>query len=417
MITARQAGWRAALLAGIWLALFAGLESVPFYLDESCKIAYSAPFEAFAAGRFDDPIWQDREDKYLNPVLTYYVIGIARRIGGYDASRLNGPWDFRRSDTENVRLGRMPEPALLWWGRAGVTAAAGAGLFVLVLLMTRAASLWVALAWLAAALASPFLRIALRRALNEGVLVAAVALALWAFARAVEAIMRGPGPAAVRPALAWTALAGAAAGLAAQTKLNGGLLVAGFALVLVLAGVRPPVGHRARIRALLLAAAVLTASTAGTFIAVNPSLWSSPLRDTVRMARTRVEILKAQVLEYPTDAIAGARDRLARVPPRVLHPDLPLPVGAVPVALFAIGVALSVRSLARWLRGAGEDHVRAVLTVVGLVVSVPGLLTPLDWSRYYVLPAIIASMHMAFGLEWTVRAVLHSVTKHRWRTE
>jgi 4-amino-4-deoxy-L-arabinose transferase-like glycosyltransferase len=417
MMTRRQAAWRAALLTGIGLALFAGLESVAFYPDESCKIAYSAPFEALAAGRFDDPIWQDREDKYLNPVLTYYVIGIARRIGGYDAARLTGPWDFRRSDAENVRLGRMPDQALLWWGRAGVTAAAGGGLFVLFLLMTRAAAPWAALAWLAAALASPFLRTALRRALNEGVLVAAVALALWAFARAVAAIMRRPDSVPVQPALAWTALAGAATGLAAQTKLNGGFLVAGFALVLLLAGVRPPTGHGGRIRALLLAAAVLAASTAGTFIAANPSLWSDPLRDTVRMARTRVEILKAQVLEYPADAIDGARERLARVPPRVLHPDLALPGGAVPVALFAFGFVLSVRSLARWLRGAGEDHVRVVLTVVGFVVSAPGLLTPLDWSRYYVLPAIVASMHMAFGLEWTARAVLHSVAKTGWRTQ
>ena len=416
-MTTRRADWRAAVPALIGLALFAGLESVPFYSDESCKIAYSAPFEAFAAGRFHDPIWQDREDKYLNPVLTYYVIGIARRIGGYDASRLNGPWDFRRSDAENVRLGRVPEPTLLWWSRAGVTAAAGGGLFMLFLLMTRAASPWTALVWLAAALASPFLRTALRRSLNEGVLVAAVALALWAFARALSAIVCRPNPAPLRPAFAWMALAGAAAGLGAQTKLNGGFLVAGFALVLLLAGVRPTIGHAGRIRVLLLAAAVLAASAAGTFIAANPSLWPDPARDTVRMTRMRVEILKAQVLEYPADAIEGARDRLARVPPRVLHPDLPLPGGAVPAALFAIGFALSLRSLARWLRGSGENDARVVLTVVGLVVSAPGLLTPLDWSRYYVIPVIVAGMHAAFGLEWTARAALHSVAKSGWRTQ
>ena len=414
---ARRVACRAALLFAIGLTLFAGLGSVPFYPDESCKIAYSAPFEAFAAGRFDDPIWQDREDKYLNPVLTYYVIGAARTLGGFDAARLNRPWDFRISEAENIRMARVPEPDLLWWSRAGVTAAAGGGLFLLFLLMARAAPPWVALAWLAAALASPFLRIALRRALNEGVLVAAVALSLWAFARAVSAIMRRPDSAPVRPALAWTALAGAAAGLAAQAKLNGGFLVAGFAIVLLLAGVRPPAGHAGRLRALLLAAAVLAASAAGTFIAANPSLWPDPARDTVRMARTRVEILKAQVREYPGHAIAGGWDRVARVAPQVVYPDVPLPAGAALVALAGIGCGVSLRSLARWLRGEGEEHARVVLTVAGFVVAVPGLFTPLDWSRYYVLPAIVVSMQTAFGLEWTARAVLHSVSRIGWRTQ
>jgi hypothetical protein len=102
---------------------------------------------------------------------------------------------------------------------------------------------------------------------------------------------------------------------------------------------------------------------------------------------------------------------------RVLHPDVPLPAGIGLVVLCGIGCALSARATARWLRRDDEcSHARVALTVAGLVVAAPGLLAPLDWSRYYVLPAIFASLQMAFGLEWTARTVLHSVATIRWRT-
>jgi hypothetical protein len=407
----------AAALAVIGLTLFFRLDAVPFFVDESCKVGYSALFEAFAGGRFDDPVWQAREEKYLNPVLTYYVIGAARRLGGYDAARLNAPWDFRQTDADNVRLGRVPEPSLLWWSRAGVTAAAGAGLFGLFLLLTRATARWVACVWLAGALASPYLRTALRQALNEGVLIATVALTLWALERALGALERRDAPSLNWPAVGWTAVAGAGAGLSAQTKLNGGTVALGVWMVLLLASVRKPGGLGARAPALALGTLVLAVSAAGTFIGTNPSLWHDPLRDSARMVRARVEIMQAQVIEYPDDAIGGVLERLARVPPRVLHPDVPLPAGAAFAVLFGLGCAVSARALARWLRGDDDgSHARIALTVAGLVVAAPGLLAPLDWSRYYVLPAIFASLQMAFGLEWTARAVLHSVATFRWRS-
>jgi hypothetical protein len=405
-----------ALLAVIGLIVFLRLDAIPFHVDESCKIAYSAPFEAFAAGRFDDPIWQSREDKYLNPVLTYYVIGAARRIGGYDAARLNAPWDFRQTDADNVRLGRVPEPALLWWSRAGVTAAAGAGLFGLFLLLTRATARWAAYVWLACALASPYLRTSLRQALNEGVLIATVALTLWALERTLEAFERRDAPLVNWPAVGWTAVAGAGAGLSAQTKLTGGTVALGVWMVLLLASVRKPGGLGARAPAVALVTLALAVSAAGTFIGTNPSLWPDPLRDAARMVRARVEIIAAQVVEQPDDAIGGVLERLARVPPRVLHPDVPLPAGMALVVLFGVGCTLSARALARWLRGHGDcSRARIALTVAGLVAAAPGLFAPLDWSRYFVLPAIFASLQMAFGLEWAARAVLHSVGKTPWR--
>ena len=228
----------AAALLVIGLMLFYRIDAVPFHVDESCKIGYSAPFEAFAAGRFTDPIWRTREDRYFNPVLTYYVIGAARRIGGYGPDRLNQPWDFAVSNLENARHGRVPEPRLLWWSRAGVTAAACVGVFTLFLLMMRASRRWAACVWLGLTLTSPFLRTALRQALNEGVLVAAIALVMWSLCRALQRLDRHAGSGIPWSSIGWIAAAGICAGLAAQTKLNGGAAAAGAWLVVMLAAAR-----------------------------------------------------------------------------------------------------------------------------------------------------------------------------------
>jgi 4-amino-4-deoxy-L-arabinose transferase-like glycosyltransferase len=390
----------AVALLAIALAMFHRLDAVPFYVDESCKIGYSAPFEAFASGRFSDPVWRTREDRYLNPVLTYYVVGAARRMGGYGADRLNEPWDFSVTDEENARRGRTPEPGLLWWSRAGVTAAACAGIFVLFLMMTRAGQRWTALVWLGLTLTNPFLRTALRRALNEGVLLATIALTMWALCRALQRFEDGQGPGVRWPAMGWIAAAGFGAGLSAQTKLNGGMAAAAVWLVLALAAARWRVPLRARARHLLLATIIVAVCSAGAFVGSNPSLWPHPPRETVRMVRARVEVMNAQALEYRHQAIGGIPQRLLHVPRRVMAELAALPNGPLNLLLFALGTGASALILVRWLRARDDNHARVVLTVAGAMVSAPALVAPIDWSRYYVLPVVFSSMQIVFGIEW-----------------
>jgi len=390
----------AAVLLVIGLALFTRLDDIAFHVDESCKISYSAPFDALVAGRFTDPIWRTREDRYLNPVLTYYVVGAARRIGGYGPDRLNHPWDFAVSDRENARLGRMPEPRLLWWSRAGVTAAACAGVFTLFLLMMRASRRWAACLWLGLTLTSPFLRTALRQALNEGVLVAAIALVMWSLSRALERFDRHAGPGIPWSAMGWIAAAGLCAGLAAQTKLNGGAAAAGAWLVVMLAAARWQASWRSIVRTLLLSTVILAACSACAFIGTNPSLWPHPPRESLRMVRARAEVMNVQVMQFRHEAIVGVEERLRRVPVEVLHTRAAFPGGPLNLVFFIVGAGASLAALGSWLRARDDNHARVVLTVVGAIVSAPGLLTPLDWPRYYVLPVIFSSVQIVFGVEW-----------------
>ena len=262
---------------------------MPFHVDESHWIGLSAPFEAFFSGRFSDPIWQERQDKAVTATVTYYVIGAARRIGGFPPERLNRPWRWFASKDENLAEGRMPDPRLLWWARAGVTTAAVGALFVFFRLLSRAAGRPAAYVWLALALVNPYLRDTLRHAMNEGVLLWLLALVILAASRALPYLDRSPdAPGARVRAAAWLVIAAVAAGLAAQTKTNGALAVPGIVIVMALAAGRAPGPWGGRLWRVAVASALVAGVSWGTFIGANPTLWPDPVRETIRTVRARV---------------------------------------------------------------------------------------------------------------------------------
>jgi hypothetical protein len=398
------------VFAVIAAALYTGLDRVPFHIDESHWIGLSAPFEAFFSGRFSDPIWQERQDKAVNATVTYYVIGAARRIGGFPPDRLNRPWRWFASKEENVAEGRMPEPQLLWWARAGVTTAAIVALFVFFRLLSRAAGRPAAYAWLALALVNPYLRATLRHAMNEGVLLCCLALAIWATSSALPYLDRSPdAPGARVRAAAWLVVAAVAAGLAAQTKTNGSLAVAGIVIVAALAAVRAP-GPRARkLRRVALASALVAGVSWGTFIGANPTLWPDPVRETVRTMRARVEVTRDQSRLPDGRGLTGNPRRAGIVLTRVFSDHALVPLTIAGVVLFVAGVAAAVAGLIGWMRGSSQNHALVSLLVVGATVSVPMLLTPLDRPRLYMLPVFFFGLATAVGLAWLAGRVCQAV--------
>jgi hypothetical protein len=221
-----------AVLLVITAVMFTGLSAVRFHPDESHWIGASSSFEAYVTGRVLDPIWQAREDRYTMAPITSYVIGAARRLGGWTPDALNKPYDFNRPYSLNLADGRVPVPGLLAWSRRGVTATAVIGLYVSVVVFARAAGRPAACVWLVLVLASPYLRDMLRRAMNEGVLLAALALVIWATFRLLAELDRPHAQWRQWTLVGWLVLAGGAAGLAAQTKLNGAIV--GFGVLAVI---------------------------------------------------------------------------------------------------------------------------------------------------------------------------------------
>jgi len=398
------------VLAVIAAALYTGLDRVPFHIDESHWIGLSAPFEAFFSGRFSDPIWQERQDKAVNATVTYYAIGAARRIGGFPPDRLNRPWRWFASEEENIAEGRMPEPQLLWWARAGVTTAAIVALFVFFRLLSRVAGRPAAYGWLALALVNPYLRETLRHAMTEGVLLLFLALVIWAAARALPHLDRSPDAAGARArAAAWLVIAAVAAGLAAQTKLNGSLAVPGIVIVTALAAVRAPGPWGRRVRRAALASALVAGVSWGTFIGANPTLWPDPVRETVRTVRARVEVTRDQSRLPDGRGLTGKPRRADIVLTRVFSDYALVPLTIAGPVLFVAGVTAAAAGLIGWMRRANQNHALVSLLVVGATVSVPMLLTPLDRPRLYMLPVFFFGLATAVGLAWLAGRVRQAV--------
>jgi hypothetical protein len=393
-------------LAVIAAAFYPGLSGLTFHVDESHWIGLSAPFEAFACGRFSDPIWQERQDKAINATVTYYVIGAARRIGGYSPDRLNQPWRWFIPREVNVAEGRVPDPGLLWWSRAGVTTMAVVALWVLFILLRGAADRPTGWTWLALALVSPYLRDGLRHAMNEGVLLCWIAIATYATFRASPHLDRSAGaPGARRRAGAWLAAGAIAAGLAAQTKLTGALAAAGMIAVVVLASLRVPGGWAARSRRAGVAALLIGALSFATFVAANPSMWPDPVRASVRTVRARAEVTRAQWQLPDGRGLSGKPGRATIILRRVFADHALVPLRAAGPILFVAGAGAAIAGLFAWTRRRHHNHALASLVVIGVVVSFPMLLTPLDRPRFYLLPVVYFGMATTAGLVWTAGRV------------
>jgi hypothetical protein len=394
---------RLAVLLVITAMMFTGLSAVRFHPDESHWIGLSAPFEAFFTGRVLDPIWQTREDRYMTAPMTFYVVGAARRLGGWTPDALNKPYDFNRPYSLNLADGRVPVPGLLAWSRRGVTATAVIGLYVSFVVFARAAGRPAAYVWLGLALVSPYLREALRRAMNEGVLLAALALVIWATFRLLAELDQPHAQWRQWRLVGWLVLAGGAAGLAAQTKLNGAIAGFGVLAVMIMASVRYPMSARRRARYLVLGAVILAGSETAVFFASNPALWPYPPREIVRVVRTRRQVMTAQTMRAGDAVLRTVSDRARVIPARVFH-DYALVRNTWAGALLAfVGAVITLRQVRRWLARQNDNHAAVALAVVGAVVSAPAFATPLDWGRYYLLPVFFFGFSTVVGADWVAR--------------
>jgi hypothetical protein len=213
----------------------------------------------------------------------------------------------------------------------------------------------------------------------------------------------------------WLALAGGAAGLAAQTKLNGAISAFGVLAVLFMAAVRHPLSARRRAGYLFIGVVILAGSQAMVFLGSNPTLWTYPPREVVRVVRARTQTIRAQVMENRDDALQTIAARALVVPRRVLHDDALLPGTWAGVPLTLAGILVTMHQLRRWLIRLNENHAIVTLAVIGAAMSAPVFLTPLDWSRYYLLPVYFLGFSTVVGADWLVRRAWRFLSAARAR--
>jgi disulfide bond formation protein DsbB len=188
-------------------------------------------------------------------------------------------------------------------------------------------------------------------------------------------------------------------------KLNGGAVVAAGGLLCLLAVVVRPGNASGALRRVFFIRALIGAvfSAMLVFILLNPYLYPGPLARAGRMLKYRLEDMQWQQAYYAEDKMPEPLfDRVNRIGERVFqdYSSLRFPgAWAVNAALTAAGLALLARSAKNWRRDPSlKNAAGASVLIVGAVVSLPSLFTPLDWDRYYLLPVIFSMICIAAAL-------------------
>ena len=411
---ARWTRWaELVLILGLLIGFFVkNIQYVNFEGDESQWIKTSHVLGSFLRGDFSSPAWDVSYWTLTHPPLPRYIIGIGRRVGGFRLKDLNTHWRFNLTTEENIALGAMPSPGLLWWSRMPMAILAAVSAVLLFFLTSRAAGRVAGYVLLLLFVLNDYLVAVLSRAMGDSPLVLFILLAAVAGYQALNSWQREALDGRIRqktlhPTLLWFAVMGVFCGLAAGAKLNGGsVLLAGFGLCVLFPVIRK---RFARLKYQgAVSACMLVFSAAVTFVALNPFLYPNPLDRTTMMVQHRLEEMSAQQRAWPHISIDESR-RISVLQERVFesYATLHFP-GAqiVNLLLCIIGIAYLLYSSCRWSEKPSGSAAAIVILLVAFTTTVPTLFTPIDWERYYLMPVVFSTALIAIGVGWLVTSIL-----------
>jgi hypothetical protein len=387
----------------IGIAIFSfNLKEVDFYVDENPWIYESAALNSFLEGDFASELWEDDYNGMLDPPMAKYLIGFGINLSGLSIESLPR-WDWNLDYQENIDRGCIPSDTILWWARIPMVITSVTGLLLAAYLVSRAHSRMAAFVFYGFSLTH--FTYPLRQAMSEAPLVFFTFLAGLAGYQGILALSDKK----YKPTFVWFSVFGMLTGLAAASKLNAiaillaGILGMGFVLFWRRTGELKQ-GLKFVLR-LILVQAYLTVIT---FILINPYLYPSPFRKIVLMFIARSFTLQVQMKMYP-QSVVMAGNWLQILPERIFG-QLSTPSypghNVINILLFCLGVYVLVRLL--WNKFPGWEAA-LVLGAFSLVLAVPGVISPLDWNRYYLFPVIFVRVYIAIGL-----AKIFSVFFNKW---
>lgn len=404
----------------LMLLIFAFLsreETVSFHSDESQWIFMSGSFELFVRGHTDKPQWQ--RASYWNvtqPPIAKYVIALGRLAGGIGSDELNNPWRYGLAFEKNRERGAVPGRALLWWSRLPMLLmAAGSGLILWATVGT-AAGRTAGYTFLILYISNAYFSDTLVKAMGDSPLVLFILISIPVACAAMKAWLHissdSNGSHRVFQApVFWFCLVGICCGLAGASKLNGLSLLGGGALLCTICLWVTPRPVAARFKMAVsgaLGALVLSAGTA--FIAVNPFLWSKPLRKLGLMYDHRVAQLAG--IGKERGGIESLAEYIQIVPTRIFETYAAISFdGALylNVILCLIGGFYLFSKAIAFLRRKSTEPTQVVFLSVAMATAIPSLFTPADWDRYYILPVLFSTVAIAVALGYIMERIYRTV--------
>lgn len=389
----KQLTWLEILLfAMLGLSVFSyNLNEIEFYVDENPWIYESAALNSFLDGDFTPELWEDDYNGMLDPPIAKYLIGVGINLGGVSIESLPR-WDWNLDAQSNIARGCIPSDEVLWWARIPMLVTAVVGLLLASFLVSKAHSRLAGLVFYGLSLSN--FTYPLRQAMSEAPLVFFTFLAGLAGYQGVKSLLDKK----YKPTFIWFSIFGVLTGLAAASKLN--------AIVILLAGIlsigfvlfwrrKREVKQSSKLAVQLIVVQLYLILT--TFVLVNPYLYVQPYRKIVLMFIARTFTLQVQMKMYP-QSVVSAGNWLRIVPERIFGQlsTLAYPGHTViNILLFVLGIYTFIQIL--WNKFPGWEAA-LVLGTFSIVLAVPGIMSPLNWNRYYLFPVVFARVYIAVGL-------------------
>jgi hypothetical protein len=401
MLVAEAAALALLILAAI-LTYSHASRWVPFQGDESNYMFRSRFFShLFLRRNFSESAWDDGYHLHTQPMLTNYIVGATLWLAGRNVERFPG-YDWRKPYAENLRQGSVPDEATLALIRAPMI---WLSVGVVVLLCALGRALGGPAAGLMAGLvglASQQAQFDLAQARNNAPLAFFLLLALLLGVLGARRSQRGALP------LWWAAATGLSLGLAFEAKLTGLLgLVATFGwagLASLAAAIQSSSGLRHRLRSAwecgrgwLLASCIAI----GVFIALDPHLWTDPVRHTAHLFEHRVDVMQDQQRTFPTTAVDNQAVRFVRVLEGSLVESTWAGSRGIPLEAAAAiaGLGLLVGNAGRrWRRGQIPSAEGLTLCTVGSYFVGVSANLYVAWAVYFLPTFLIGALLSGLGV-------------------
>lgn len=377
---------------------YSGINNIEFHGDESQWIATSIVFEAFLSGDFHSSMWTESHWMLTQPHLPRYVIGVGRWICGIDKSELNPPYDWSVDYETNKEKGNLPSPQLLRCSRFPMEVLSAISICTVFFLLKKMGGYFPALVWIFLILLSNYFPLMLGRAMGESSLLASITLLMIVSYFFLEDAVNSFNP--IKFYL-YMFIFGIGVGFAGSSKLNGfSLLAAGFLISIIIA-YRLNDSIKNKTYFVFISIIILIFSSLLLWIAINPFLWPDPFSRTIKMFNYRVMEMRNQVELFPLYRINGILPRIKVLTKRIFQNYSSIRFnGSWILNLFFFGIGLIcllVKSI-REIKFDNLNHVWINISIIGLISSLPALITPLDWDRYYLFPIYFSTISIAVGI-------------------
>jgi 4-amino-4-deoxy-L-arabinose transferase-like glycosyltransferase len=436
-----------------WMT-FHGLVIVRYHGDEGSYLNDSIWFDQWLHLNFSSLSVVD-EQKLLDAPVGPLLAGLSRHLARIDMPG-QFTWAFNLPSQQAIPKSIYPSAAILFAGRLPM-ALLTFGTIVLV-----AALLLNQLGYMASAsvtgfiLFNPGVMDTLRQVMTESPLLFFSIVGLIFCARGISLLSK---PRYQRRALTFLIAAGISVGLSTASKHNGvAALVACFLMVtLALITERTEMRTSRRRRAyhiisrMVAVCTLITLAATTTFVALNPFAWSNLPQSLGAIIAKREQLSVSHQQTWPEDALTTISARISTGIWRIFTEDSTMgcdprlngliimdvesntfnwqensskailsdsilctsslpwtykvrPITILNLVLFLLGIVMLIKRQTK-ARGTRVHMLpTTTLLVWGIAVNLPIVaLSPMNWSRYYILPVIFVSLLIAIGLSSLIR--------------